>query len=221
MMNGIDRGIELIIFDLDGTLIDSRMDIANSLNYTLKELGLKPVTIKAVEAHIGIGVRGLIKDIIKKDDKRLVDRAFNTFLKYYSRHLLDNTHLYPSVEEVLTGLKNKKKALITNKPIELSLKILEGLGIRGCFDIILGGDSLEVKKPSPLPLLKTIEELSTPKSKTLMVGDSRIDIEAGISAGVLTCGVTYGYGNRSELIEAGADLTIDDLGALKRLLNED
>lgn len=215
MKNGVD--VELVIFDLDGTLVDSRADIANALNHTLRRLGLKPVTLEEVERRIGRGVRGLLRESLG-ERQDLMEMAYPTFLDFYSSHLLDNTRPYPGIKDLLRSLEDKKKAIVTNKLLHLTRKVLKGLGLDGYFQTILGGDSLPERKPSPLPIQRIMEEAGASREKTIMVGDSPLDIEAGKKAGVITCGAAYGYNREDDLLLAGADYVVGDVAELKILL---
>lgn len=215
MRNGIE--VDLLIFDLDGTLIDSRIDIANALNYTLSRLGLPPVTIEEVRQRIGRGIRGLLKACLG-EKQGLLEEAYPIFLDFYSTHLLENTTLYPGVRETLEGIR-AKKAIVTNKLFHLTERILEGLGISNYFDTVLGGDSLTERKPSPLPILRVLKEHKVPGERALMVGDSPLDMEAGKKAGVWTCGAAYGYNERDTLLSAGADCIIESFPELFSLLD--
>lgn len=212
------RGVELIIFDLDGTLIDSRIDIANSVNHTLKRLGLNPLDEKIITSYVGDGVRKLVERVLMPSNAHLFDKGLTVFLEYYSEHLLDNTFFFPGVIETLRFFSHKKMAVISNKLENLSIKTLKGLGVDRYFKSILGGDSLEKKKPNPEPVLKVLDALNIKKEKAIIVGDSPLDIEAGKSAGILTCGVTYGFKEKDEIVKAGPDFIIDSLPALKEII---
>ncbi len=212
------KNIEFVIFDLDGTLIDSRVDIADALNLIMEGFGYGPFSLEEVVSFIGGGVRDLIRKAMGAQRQELEDKAYDAFLAHYACHLLDKTVLYPSVKDLLESLNGKKKAVITNKPEDLSLRVLDGLNIRSHFSLVLGGDSLKLKKPFPEPLLKAMTEVNAKSDRTIMVGDSPIDIEAGKRAGVTTCGVTYGYSSREDLKKAGADIVVDNLVDLKKVV---
>lgn len=212
------RGVELIIFDLDGTLIDSRIDIANSVNYTLKQLGLNPLDDKIILGYVGDGVRSLIERALSPSNLHLFEKGLDTFLSYYSEHLLDNTFFFPGVTETLKFFSYKKMAVISNKPEALSINTLKGLGIYNFFKSVVGGDSLEQKKPAPEPVLKVLEDLNVDREKAIIVGDSYVDIEAGKAAGIMTCGVTYGFKIRDAILKAGPDFMIDHLAELKEII---
>lgn len=206
---------ELIIFDLDGTLIDSRKDIANSVNHTLKTIGLKPMEERTITGYVGNGVRSLMERILIPSHPHLFDKGIDIFLNYYAEHLLDNTNFFPGVIETLNHFTGKKMAVITNKPEDLSVKTLKGLGIYGYFKAVLGGDSLEKKKPSPEPVLKVLNDLNIQKEAAIIVGDGLQDIAAGKGAGIATCAVTYGFTKTEELAKAEPTLIINSLHELK------
>ena len=211
-------GVELIIFDLDGTLIDSRIDIANSVNYTLKQLGLNPLDERVILGYVGDGVRSLIERTLSPSNLNLFERGLSTFLAYYSEHLLDNTFFFPGVTETLNFFADKKMAVISNKPEVLSINTLKGLGISNFFKAVVGGDTLEKKKPAPEPVLKVLEDLNVGREKAIIVGDSYVDIEAGKAAGIMTCGVTYGFKSRDAILKAEPNFMIDHLTELKEIV---
>ncbi|MEK6590627.1 MAG: HAD-IA family hydrolase [Nitrospinota bacterium] len=219
------RTIELIIFDLDGTLIDSKVDIANAVNFTLRELKLKEVSHELIYSFVGNGVEPLIKRVMEsvtppfeKKGSGGIERALTIFRSYYWDHLMDNTILYPHVIDVIKRLSEIKKAVVSNKSERFVKKILDGLDIDKYFEIALGGDSIKSKKPHPDILHLVMEKLGVNGRRTLIVGDSAVDIECGKRAGTFTCGVDYGYRDRSELIKAGADWIIDDMDKLIGLI---
>jgi phosphoglycolate phosphatase len=219
-MNSITkRTIDLIIFDQDGTLVDSRIDIANAVNYALKVLGLPLLDIGTITGYVGEGVTRLIEKALRHFGEPLeIDNARLLFIEYYSSHLTNNTYLYPGVVETLEYFREKRKAVISNKMEALTRDLLKDLGVLNHFEIVLGGDSTERKKPFPDPVLRVLRDLGINSSRALMVGDSPTDIEAGKGAGVLTCGVTYGYRGKDEILKAGPDLLIGSLLELKGLI---
>lgn len=217
--------IRLLIFDLDGTLIDSREDLANSANHTRVAMGLSPLDHETIFSFVGDGARMLIQRLLDHSgDDAVVDHGLNIFLHYYRAHLLDHTVLYPGVREGLEALSlpsdGAKRTLVvlTNKPVRFSRLILEGLGVSDFFRFIYGGNSFEQKKPDPMGVHTILEETGIPGSTALMVGDSDVDVLTGRNAAVATCGVTYGLGSE-KMMQTPPDLYIDDLRELAALLN--
>ena len=212
--------IRLLIFDLDGTLVDTSRDIADAINYAVEPFGVKPLSIEKVKSIVGSGITNLLGNLIltaqKNSSQKIVNDAVNRFLEYYSAHLLDNTKLYPQVKETLSKLGNYKKAVISNKREILSKGVLGGLGLLGFFDVILGSDSVPERKPSPVPVLEVLKKLSMRKNETVIIGDSNFDVEAGHAAGIKAIAVTYGYRSREVLKEA--DFMIDNFGELLNVL---
>jgi phosphoglycolate phosphatase len=207
--------VELMMFDLDGTLADTGLDIANAVNHMRGRLDLGPLDNPAVYARIGRGVDYLIRAVLPPELQDGFQESRRLFLAHYERHLLDNTRLYPRVAETLEHFHDKKKAVISNKLRAPTVLILEGLGIADRFDLILGGDSTIQRKPDPEPLNQALIRFAVEPGRALMVGDDAGDILAGRAAGVCTCGVTYGLGNREALVRSQPDRLIDDLLQLK------
>jgi phosphoglycolate phosphatase len=211
--------MELLVFDLDGTLVDSELDLANSVNATLEKIGRKPLSVELIASYIGQGVTVLItRSLGAGANGELVERATEIFLNHYRDHMLDNTATYPGVREALAELEGRKMAVLTNKPVRFSREMLKGLGLAERFLQIYGGNSFENKKPDPIGLNRLMEETEVPASRTMMIGDSVSDVMAGRNAGVWTCGVNYGFGAPT-LDEAPPDIRIDDLRELPKLLN--
>lgn len=211
---------DLIIFDLDGTLIDSSEDIAWAVNKTLTRMEMDELPHDVIRGYIGHGVRALLNQAIPLARHHLLESAREIFLGYYKDHLLVKTRLYPGVRETLGYFhkRGKRMAVVTNKPLKLTEEILKGLDVARFFSIVLGGDSIQNKKPAPEAIEVVLNNLKVEREKTILVGDSRIDIESGKRAGVLTCGAAYGFRGREELIEAGADAIISEIGELAGLL---
>ena len=205
---------ELIIFDLDGTLIDSSEDIAWAVNKTLRQMGFEELSYQAIKERIGWGVKMLLEKALPNEKHNLVKEAREIFMGYYSGHLLVKTKLYPNVADVLRLFKNKKLAIATNKPLNLTQKILDGLNISDYFKKVVGGDDVQNKKPAPEAIEIILRELNALQKETIFVGDSMIDIEAGKKAEVITIGAAYGFRGRQELKEAGADVIIEDIKEL-------
>ena len=211
---------ELIIFDLDGTLIDSSDDIAWAANMTLVYMGYNEMDLDAIKEGIGWGVKTLLQKLMPQEGPERIDDARVKFLEYYWDHLTVNTILYPGVRETIDYFKDhdKKMAIVTNKPIKFTEKILNELALKDFFLMVLGGDSLVNRKPDPEPVEKVISTLGVTKGKTVFVGDSKIDGETGKRAGIFTIGVEYGFRGRKELEEAGFDVIISEFPELTRIL---
>jgi len=210
----VKREIDLVMFDLDGTLADTGQDLASAVNYVRSHLRLEPLDDRVVYGHVGRGVEHLLRSSLPESYQGRFQDVMELFLKRYENHLLDTTVLYPSVLETLDYFQKKKRVVVSNKLYRLTLSVLRGLGIELCFDAILGGDSVPEKKPDPGPLNQVLATFDVRPVKALMVGDGGTDVEAGKRAGVVTCGVTYGLGKSAELIAAKPDFLIDDLRQL-------
>ncbi len=213
------RPCRLFLFDLDGTLIDSKADIAYALNAVLIRMKLDQLPMSRIADFVGDGVQRLIQRTLrevtgaepKHEEARL---ATSLYLEEYEAHLLDSTHLYDGVSEALNRLWWASFAVVTNKPERFSRHILAGLGVESRFCSIVGGDSISQRKPDPAPLQQAMNKCGAAPAETTMVGDSAVDIHAGKSAGVYTCGVTGGFRSRVELEAAGCDLILSNLAEL-------
>lgn len=215
--------LKLVIFDLDGTLVDTSIDIKNALNYAILPFGLPPLALNETIAMVGEGLSRLVEKILQRaasdgsnKSEGAKDEVLGRFLEYYSAHLMDNSTVYPGVRETLERLGGIKKAVISNKREALSKRLLEELGLSRHFDLIAGGDTAAEKKPSAAPVLYVLSALNVSAPECVMVGDSNYDIEAGKKAGVGTVAVTYGYRGREALM--GADRMIDGMAELVGLL---
>ncbi|MBI5048952.1 MAG: HAD-IA family hydrolase [Deltaproteobacteria bacterium] len=205
---------ELIIFDLDGTLIDSSEDIAWAVNKTLRSMGFKELSYEAIKKRIGWGVKMLLQNVLPEEKHDLMEEARTIFMGYYSANLLVKTKPYNGVTDVLEHFKNKKLAVATNKPLNLTERILGELNISNYFNKVVGGDGVQNKKPAPEAIEIILRELNVSPEIAVFIGDSKIDIEAGKTAGVVTIGAAYGFRGRQELEEAGADVIIEDIKEL-------
>jgi phosphoglycolate phosphatase len=210
--------MQLAIFDLDGTLIDSKQDLVDATNATRIYMGMAPLSDDLVTSYIGSGAPVLIRRALgaAATDEQ-VEQGLALFLKHYFAHMLDKTVLYPGVREALDELKTAgvPMAVLTNKPTANSVAILNGLGLAGHFFRIYGGDSFPLKKPDPIGINTLITEMNIAREATIMVGDSHIDIKTARNAGVHACGVTFGL-QPETLAAEPPDLLVDDLRELAR-----
>lgn len=210
--------IDLIIFDLDGTLVDSIEDIANAVNFTLKEVGLEEKSIQEISSYVGTGTEDLIRKSLGKNEDTLFEKALSLFKEYYKKHPVDNSRLYPGAREILEYFKDKRKVIVTNRMHEFALKIIKVLNIYDYFEDILGGDDLGCAKPSSCLLDKAMNQLNIDKERTIIVGDMDVDIFAGKKAGIHTCAVTYGIGLKEDILRARPDYMIDNILRLKEII---
>lgn len=219
------RAYDCLLFDLDGTLVDSRADLVTSVNLTLTELGEKELDGERVIGFVGEGARLLVERSLRavwgrEPEAFEIEAGLDVFVRHYRKHLLDQTTLYPGVRETLDQLGRYPMAIVTNKPHGLTLALLEGLGLRHHFRSVIGGDSLPERKPSPLMVLEAARQCGVAATRALMIGDSPVDIMAGQRAGAATCGYTGGFRRREELASAGADFLIDHLTELLRFVGD-
>jgi phosphoglycolate phosphatase len=189
-----------MIFDLDGTLVDSKDDLTAAVNFIRRKYTLSDINSAEVASYLGNGIRRLIDSVLpnelSKEDKQ---NAFLIFNQYYSEHLLDTTYVYPGICDMLRALPSTKKAVLSNKTEVYTKKIIENLGLAEYFIKICGGDTFPEKKPSCLPINSIIKELNVKKDHTVMVGDGVNDILCGKSAGISTIAVLYGYSSRAKI----------------------
>ena len=203
--------INVLIFDFDGVIIDSRDDIASAVEYSLKHFGRPPLPRDEIISYIGWGADNLIRSCFKGCDDEVIREAISFYKKYYLDNSVKETKLYKNVEETLDFFKGKKIALVTNKPEDISLSILDKLGVADRFNIVIGPESLKKLKPDPEGILKVLDAFGEDPKKTIMIGDTYTDVEAGKAAGTYTCGVTYGIGSTEDLLKASPDYIVDDI----------
>jgi phosphoglycolate phosphatase len=214
--------IKLLIFDLDGTLIDSRLDLIHSVNAMLKHLGRPELPGDVIASYVGDGAPMLVRRALGDPrDEGLIKDGLDHFLAYYRVHKLDHTHLYGGIKEMLTAIRNcngisRQMAVLSNKPVNPSRLIVEALGLAEFFVHIYGGNSFPTKKPDPHGAQTILRETKTHPQETLMVGDSSVDVITGRNANLWTCGVTYGFAPHT-LCEAPPDVTVDKPDELAEL----
>ncbi len=209
--------MEGVIFDLDGTLVNSLRDIATSINLTRGQLGLAPLPEQEITCLIGEGSAALVRATVPVPEGDFA-AAVERYHANYVEHVLDTTRLFPGMEALLRRLAGRPLAIVTNKNERIAHLVLEGLGIRPLFSVVLCGESLPKKKPDPLPVLVTLERFGLPPQKVGLIGDGLHDVAAGKAAGVVTIAVSYGVGGRAALAAERPDYLVDSVAELDRLL---
>lgn len=195
------HSIKLVIFDLDGTLIDSRLDLVHSVNAALRHIGRPGLPDDVIASYVGDGAPILIQRALGGEavDEALVRKGLEFFLSYYREHKLDHTTVYPGIPEALAAIQNaangapRKMAVLTNKPVNPSRAIVEALGLGPFFSQIYGGNSFATKKPDPEGARKLLEECGVRPEQAAIIGDSHVDVETARNAGLYAIGVTYGF----------------------------
>lgn len=218
---------KVILFDLDGTLINSAPDLAQAVNLMLHKLERNTFSEQTIHGWVGNGALMLVRRALSGNvladenmDEDFVGKALEIFFDFYSKHLCDATHTYANVPQTLHTLKKRgyRLAIVTNKPFAFVAPILEGLGLEGLFEFILGGDSLAVKKPDPEPLLHVCKTFGETVHHCLMIGDSRNDIQAANACNMHSVGVSYGYNYGQKIDVFNPTMIIDDFAELLELL---
>jgi phosphoglycolate phosphatase len=206
--------VRLLIFDLDGTLIDSRLDLVHSVNAMMRHFRRPELPDEVIATYVGDGAPMLVRRAFgDPKDEVLLKEALEFFLTYYRAHKLDHTHVYDGVTEMLQLLRTqngrrRQMAVLSNKPVNPSRAIVEALGLGEFFVSVYGGNSFATKKPDPLGAMTILKETATRPDQAMMVGDSSNDVLTGRAAGMWTCGVTYGFAPQT-LSEAPPDVTVD------------
>lgn len=208
---------EHLIFDLDGTLVDSRADLAAATNYMLAELGRPLLSVSEVEKLIGLGARVLIAQALGPERAHLTEHGYDLFLDYYNAHLLDHTRPYPGIAVLLEVVQGcgVHLSVLTNKPERPAKAILSGLGLASSLATVVGGDTLPQQKPDPSGVYALQRTTGCPLNETLLVGDSDVDVQTGRAAGIATCGVEWGFGRPAS---AEPTYLAESVGALRQIL---
>ena len=206
--------IKLLVFDLDGTLVDSQVDLANAINAMLRKYQRPELPVAVIASYIGDGANMLVRRALGDPaDENFVHEAFDIFIRHYREHTLDNTRAYEGMIEALRAIRqltNGKVAMavLTNKPVSASQRIVKGLGMEDLFVRVYGGNSFETKKPDPLGALTLLRETSTEPGEAVMIGDSQNDVLTARNSGMWAVGVTYGFSPDS-LKSPAPDVLID------------
>lgn len=212
--------VRALIFDLDGTLIDSKQDLIRSVNAMLRKMGREKLHEDTISGYIGHGAPKLVERALGNGASEAErDQALKFFLAHYEEHKLDSTRPYAGVAEALEELHRFPMAVLTNKPVRVSRRIVEGLGLAKYFRAVYGGNSFETKKPEPLGARKILEELGAAAGEAMMVGDSEVDVQTARNAGTLAAAVNYGFGTHDRAAYP-ADLYLDRLTDLTALLRD-
>ena len=207
----------VLIFDLDGTLVDSKRDLTASVNHVRNRFHLPTLMEEEIARFIGNGALMLIRRVLDTEATEAnVQEGLQIFLSYYRAHMLDSTTLYPGVFETLERLSDCQLAVLTNKPVHFSCAMLDGLGIYKHFAAVYGGNSFDHKKPDPVGIYQILSDTKGQREKTWMIGDSAVDVLTGRNAGITTCGVTYGYATET-FKDAPPDFLIDNFSQLEAL----
>jgi phosphoglycolate phosphatase len=211
--------VRVLVFDLDGTLIDSALDLALAVRATLEFMKRPPIAHEIIYSYVGNGAPTLIRRVLGMDaTEEECQRGLEHFLGYYREHMLDNTVTYPGVREGLAALAHLPMAVLTNKPVRFSEKILDGLGLSRYFKYVHGGNSFERKKPDPMGMQFLLRDFGVTPREAMMIGDSEVDVQTARNANTWACGVTYGLGS-DRLVEHPPDVLVDSIAELPPLLD--
>jgi phosphoglycolate phosphatase len=216
--------LRLLVFDLDGTLIDSRLDLIHSVNAMLRHLGRPELHGDVIATYVGDGAPALVRRALDNtEDEALLATALEYFLGYYRIHKLDHTTVYEGIPELLARIATssngvqRQMAVLSNKPVNPSRAIVRALGMADFFVRVYGGNSFATKKPDPLGVTALLQEADVAADEALMIGDSSIDVLTGRNAGLWTCGVTYGFSPHS-LEKVAPDVLVETPRELSELL---
>jgi phosphoglycolate phosphatase len=221
------HSIKLVIFDLDGTLIDSRLDLVHSVNAALRHIDRPELPDDVIASYVGDGAPILIQRALGGEavDDALVRKGLEFFLSYYREHKLDHTTVYPGIQEALAAIQNsgngmpRKMAVLSNKPVNPSRAIVQSLGLGQYFSQVYGGNSFATKKPEPEGALQLVSEAGMQPAQAAIVGDSHVDIRTGRNAGLWTVAVTYGFAPHT-LEDESPDVVVDHPSELANVFRQ-
>lgn len=211
--------VDLMVFDLDGTLVDSRQDLVDAVNHARTSLKLEPLAFQVVVDAVGDGVQSLMARILGSENIHLRELALQAFREYYGKHLLDHTVARTGVREMLDHFKNKEKAVLTNKGRDYTLEILEALDLKQSFKMIECGDKHEERKPNPAGISRILDFFNAKRERSVIVGDSPVDVKTGRSVGIHTCVVQGGFTREEVLNGSKPDFLIQSLLDLTKHFN--
>lgn len=203
--------IRLILYDLDGTLVDTRVDLADAVNRTLAELGLPNRPDEELYGFVGNGVRMLLARAVGAMQGEVLERSLAVFRRHYLAHLTDHSCLYPGVDEALVAFADRHQAIVTNKAMTYTDGVVRNLGLADRVDLVLGGDSTPHLKPHPAIVRAALDHFGVAPGEAVMVGDGVPDVEASRAAGVRSIGLTCGMGDPDRLVDAKPDFVVDHM----------
>ena len=213
------KGIELLVFDLDGTLVNSQYDLGDAVNFALFRMAMPQLAYEDIPPMLGGGVRRLLGQAVGTSREEEINKALVYFNEFYEKNHAVKTDYYPGVREVLGRLRNKTLAVLSNKPHKFTMSIMQKLDQEKYFDAVLGAQpDLYGLKPSPEGLARILKKFNIAPANTMMVGDSTHDIQTGKALGVRTCAVTYGYRSKEVLTKDHPDIMIDSITALRDVI---
>lgn len=216
---GKNESVQTIIFDLDGTVADTLPDIVYAVSHTLEQVGCPPQPEEFIRKSIGGGAKNLIKKALGEDKKDLFDSTLQMFTEYYKEHAAVRTTLYPGVKEIFDYYHGKKKmAIATFKAKEGTMAILEHFDLLGYFDMVVTVSDVKKAKPDPECIQMILDKLGDNPGQAMLVGDTLTDMQTGKNAGVVTCAVTYGYGELEDIKNSSPDYIIDSFDQLKEIV---
>ena len=211
------KEVDLMLFDFDGTLVDSGADLACAVNQALEKMNLPPKPAIQIIGYVGDGVRQLIARAVGEANAFMVDAALDHFTEYYRDHLLDKTKLYPHVKETLVHFSKKKKVILTNKRLYFTKTIAEGLGIATCFEDIVGADSTPYLKPDPRIVDYVLLRHGAARERTVIIGDGKNDVAVARNAGISCVALLNGLGAREDLLAMKPDFCCESLLELQTI----